>query len=247
MISKSRIKFLKSLQIKKYRHAEQCFVVEGRKSVEELLQSDFNTCWLAAEEAVLQQWRNKKISLPPDAVVATAAELAQAGSFQTNDGALAVANMRPAQALPALPAVVLVLDDIRDPGNLGTIIRTADWFGISHLVASETTADFYNPKTIQASMGSFTRVQVFYTPLPAFLANRQGNVYGAVLDGQNVHTARLAAPCVVVVGNEANGISNPVSRYITHRITIPRYGRAESLNAAIAAGIVLDNVMRLKN
>jgi TrmH family RNA methyltransferase len=247
MISKSQIKYLKSLQIKKYRHAEQCFVVEGRKSVEELLQSDFQVQWLAADAELLERWRQKNWRLPPRVAEASAAEMAQAGTFQTNDGALAVAQMRPAQPPPTLPPVVLVLDDIRDPGNLGAIIRTADWFGITHVVASETTADFYNPKTIHASMGSFTRVQVFYRHLPEFLSNQKRAVYGAFLDGENVHQADFTTPCFMVVGNEANGISAAVSGLVTRRITIPRLGRAESLNAAIATAIVLDNLTRLKN
>jgi len=247
MIPKAKIKYLKSLQIKKYRHAEQCFVVEGRKSVEELLNSDFEVLWLAADESLLQHWQAVKVTLPPQVVVATPDQLAQAGSFQTNDGALAVARMRPTPVLADLPPVTLVLDDLRDPGNMGTIIRTADWFGLSYIVASPATADFYNPKTIQASMGSFTRVHVAYHPLPALLSRQDATVYGTFLDGQNVHSADIKTPCLIVMGNEANGISDEVSRWVSRRITVPRMGRAESLNAAVATAIVLDNFMRLKN
>lgn len=212
----------------------------------ELLASSFDVIWLAGEEHVLAEWRREGKQLPGEVVPATNEQLAHAGSYQTNDGALAVARMKSA-ALPAtLGAITLVLDDIRDPGNLGTLIRTADWYGVTDVVASLTTADFYNPKTIQASMGSFTRVQVHYTALAPFLQARQLPAYGTYLGGDNVHRLRIDTPCFVVIGNEANGISEDVGAVITHRITIPRFGRAESLNAAIAAAVVLDNLKRLQ-
>jgi TrmH family RNA methyltransferase len=245
MISKARIKYLKSLQIKKYRHAEQCFLVEGRKSVAELLNSSFDVVWLAAREDLLTEWADEKRRLPADVVVATEQELVQAGTYQTNDGVIAVARM-PTPQPPVLGPITLVLDDIRDPGNLGTVIRTADWYGVGTIVASETTADFYNPKTIQATMGSFTRVRVHYLDLAAFLAAQDRPVYGTFLGGDNVHQLSVMGSCLVVIGNEANGISLAVAQHISHRITIPRYGQAESLNAAIAAAVVLDNIKRLQ-
>jgi TrmH family RNA methyltransferase len=246
MISKARLKYLKSLQIKKYRQAEQCFLVEGRKSVAELLNSSFDVVWLAAQEEVLDEWTRERKRLPDEVVTATDKQLALAGSYQTNDGAIAVARMRPDVIPVAAELITLVLDDIRDPGNLGTLIRTADWYGISRVVASHTTADFYNPKTIQASMGSFTRVHVHYTELATFLASQNKPVYGTFLDGADVHEISVVTPCLVVIGNEANGISEAVARRVSHRVTIPRYGRAESLNAAIAAAVVLDNLKRLQ-
>lgn len=212
----------------------------------EVLGSAFEVLWLAGDEQLLAEWQRAGKKFPAEVVTATAEELAHAGSYQTNDGAIAIVRMRPTTSAAALGAVTLVLDDIRDPGNLGTMIRTADWYGITEIVASPTTADFYNPKTIQATMGSFTRVQVHYTELPAFLGAQRLPVYGTFLGGQNVHELQVATPCLVVIGNEASGISDAVSRAITHRITIPRFGGAESLNAAIAAAVVLDNLKRLQ-
>jgi TrmH family RNA methyltransferase len=139
---------------------------------------------------------------------------------------------------------VLALDDIRDPGNLGTIIRTADWYGIHQIVASSETADFYNAKVISATMGSFTRVSLFYTDLDAWLPTIPGRRFGTYLDGQDVHQVDFASGGIVVIGNEARGISGTVTRWITDRITIPRYGQAESLNAAIATAVICDNIRR---
>ena len=139
---------------------------------------------------------------------------------------------------------VLVLDDIRDPGNLGTIIRTADWYGIHKIVASVETADFYNPKVISATMGSFTRVSIFYTDLPQYLSGIKHRIFGAFLNGKNIHEVSFAPGGLVVIGNESRGISATLNSYITDKITIPRYGEAESLNAAIATAIICDNLRR---
>ncbi len=140
----------------------------------------------------------------------------------------------------------LVLDDLRDPGNLGTIIRTADWYGINHIVASEETADFYNPKTISATMGSFCRVNVFYTDLIEFFSDNKLPVLGTFLDGADVHQFDFGKGGLIVIGNESNGISGALNKFISHRISISKIGGAESLNAAVATGIVLDNIFRSK-
>jgi RNA methyltransferase, TrmH family len=169
-ISQRMRKFITSLQLKKYRKQEQCFVVQGAKSVHELLASDFHVQLVLATPDFLA----KAQILPGTEVVQVGEkELAGLSEFQTNDSALAVAKMKSNQA-PSIPSheFALVLDDIRDPGNLGTIIRTADWFGISRIVASEETADFYNPKVISATMGSFVRVALFYTDLQQYLGYR---------------------------------------------------------------------------
>lgn len=220
-------------------------MVEGAKSVAELLASDFVIETVVGTDVFLASHAKVLGERGVEAVAASEIELAAAGSYQTNQAALAVARMRPNQ-LPQIASgdYVLVLDDIRDPGNLGTIVRTADWYGIAAIIASPETADFYNPKTIAASMGSFARVQVYYAALPDFLSSRHV-VYGAFLDGTDVRTTHwnTAGGCIVI-GNEANGISTDVARCVSHRITIPRTGRAESLNAAIATAVVLDNLRR---
>jgi RNA methyltransferase, TrmH family len=245
MLSKSRIKYIKSLQIKKYRQQEQCFVVEGAKSVGELLGSDFQIDLLV----VTDQYRAANLAtvnaFRGEVIVAAARALGELGEFQTNEAVLAVARMKPNQPLLMdKQDFVLVLDDIRDPGNLGTIIRIADWYGISKIVASTETADVYNPKVIHASMGSFTRVKMYYTNLPEFLLDNPLPVYGAFMDGEDVHRVMWESGGLIVIGNEAHGISDAVERYVTKRITIPKYGGAESLNAAVATAVICDNVRR---
>ncbi len=246
MVSKAKIKYLKSLQVKKYRKQEQSFVVEGAKSVKELLDSTFETVWVASTENFLQTHAQLLSSKKVEFVQVTEAELAQLGLFQTNDAAIAVARMKE-NALPKWREEFgLVLDDLRDPGNLGTIIRTADWYGIKNIVASEETADFYNPKTISASMGSFCRVTIFYTNLNEFLAQNKLPVYGAFMNGSDVHQTDFGKSGLLVIGNESNGISEEVGKFVDHRITIPRIGGAESLNAGVATGIILDRIHSLK-
>lgn len=246
MVSKSKLKFIKSLQVKKYRKQEQSFVVEGAKSVAELLDSDFVVTWLAASENFLFQNENLIRARNIEAVSASERELEQLGSFQTNNAAVALAKMK-ANTMPDLKdGFCLILDDLRDPGNVGTIIRTADWYGIENVIASEETADFYNPKTISATMGSFCRMNVFYTDLPSFISGNSLPVFGAFMDGADVHKVDFGKRGAIVIGNESNGISNPLSTLIKHRVTIPKLGKAESLNAAIATGIILDNVFRSK-
>lgn len=243
MLSKSKAKWIKSLQLKKYRLEEQCFIVQGRKGVAELLKSPFATHLVVGTPQALEALG---ASTPPlgEWIPCSEKELEQLGSFQSNDSVLAVARMRTFQFVPAPNRFYLALDDIRDPGNLGTIIRTADWFGIDQILASDTTADFYNPKTISATMGSFCRVQIVYGPLEHLLQELKMPVYGALLEGEPIHNVKFDKQGVVVIGNESNGISTPIKKLITHAVHIPGRGRAESLNAAIATGIILDNVFR---
>ncbi len=241
MISKAKIKQIKALQVKKYRKQQQCFVVEGTKSVLELLKSDFDVLWLAGTDQFLQQNERMLSTSKAEVVIASEEELGTAGSFQTNDGALALATMKPNTAFSLTEnEYALVLDDIRDPGNLGTIIRTADWYGITHIVASEETADFYNPKVLTATMGSFCRVQLYYTELVTYLQASQKPIYGTFLQGTDIHQVKFKGGGFIAIGNEANGISGAIEKIVTQKITIPRYGKAESLNAAIATGIMLD-------
>ncbi len=247
MISKAKVKYIKSLQVKKYRKQEQCFVVEGSKSINELLRSDFEVIWVGATKTFITRHEQQLSERAVEVSEATEMELSSLGAFQTNDAAIAIARMKPNVSLQvAGNEVVLILDDIRDPGNLGTIIRTADWFGVHKIIATAETADVYNSKVISASMGSFCRVQIFYTDLSAYLSSYKKSVYGTFLDGVDVHSVNFSEGGLIVIGNEANGISKPVEELVTTRITIPRYGAAESLNAGIATGIVLDCMARSK-
>jgi TrmH family RNA methyltransferase len=246
MVSKAKIKYLKSLQVKKYRKQEQSFVVEGAKSVQELLGSTFEVTWVGGSENFLQTHARQLASRKIETEEVNAKELEQLGSFQTNETVIAVAKMKRNSLSDLKNEFALVLDDLRDPGNVGTIIRTADWYGIKNVIASEETADFYNPKTISATMGSFCRVNVFYTNLHEFFGQNKLPVFGAFMDGDDVHQLDFGRGGLVVIGNESNGISEEVSQFIQTKITIPKIGGAESLNAGIATGIILDNIFRLK-
>lgn len=246
MISKARTKFIKSLQLKKYRSSTQNFVVEGTKSVREVLASDFRVTELYATQAFLDE----NTSLCRNAAAcheADTAEMAAAGSFRTNDGALAVVEMKPNRYWNPGAGYGLVLDGINDPGNLGTIIRIADWFGISGIVASEAVVDLYNPKVIAASKGSFTRVPVYYTSLPEFMSDQNLPFYGADLQGEDVHSFRFENSGWIVLGSEAHGISEEVKKKLSGQVTIRKFGQAESLNAAMAAAIICDNLQRIRN
>ncbi len=246
MVSKAKIKYLKSLQVKKYRKQEQSFVVEGTKSVQELLNSSFETIWVGGTENFLLAHSKQLFSKEIETAEVSVNELAQLGSFQTNESVIAIARMKQ-DSLPELEnEFTLVLDDLRDPGNVGTIIRTADWYGIKNIIASEETADFYNPKTISSTMGSFCRVNFFYTNLNEFLSQYKLPVFGAFMDGADVHQLNFGKSGLIVIGNESNGISEEVSQFVQQRITIPKIGGAESLNAGIATGIILDNIFRSK-
>ncbi|NQD35772.1 RNA methyltransferase [Permianibacter sp. IMCC34836] len=244
MLIRNTVKLIKSLQQKKYRREHALFVVEGGKSVQEVLASDWPLHSVYATAAYLPELAAGLRRRGLDAITVKAAELADMGSYEHNDSALAVLEIPlPAPIRFGDGEYVLVLDDIRDPGNLGTIIRTADWFGIRQIICSPETADLYNPKVLAASMGSFLRVQVHYTALPAFLqAHADRPSYGAFLDGTDVHrTAFEPRGGLLVIGNEAHGIQPELAGLVTHRITIPAYGQAESLNAGIATAILLDN------
>lgn len=246
MLSKALQKYINSLQVKKYRNQHQAFVVEGAKSVLELLHSDFDVQHLFVTNDFLQEHGN---TLGNDIryEVATEQELVKAGTFASNNAALAVAHMRQLST-PKYNSgdFVIALDDIRDPGNLGTIIRIADWYGIRTIVCSDTCADFYNPKTISATMGSFTRVNAYYVNLAEWLHTlpEEIPVYGASLAGDNLHHMALLPQGVVVMGNEANGIRPEVAREVNRLIKIPAFGGAESLNVATATAIIIDNFMR---
>ncbi len=249
MLSKNQLAFLRSLQQKKFRQQHGAFLVEGAKSVQEVLASDFVVERLFCTDGFYKENAPAIDHQRPPVEFVTADELTRAGSLETNNAALAVVQTRP--NLPLLPQPSqwsLVLDDIRDPGNLGTILRVADWYGIRQVLCSETTTDVYNPKVISASKGSFTRIQWWYGNLGQFFSQQSdaaSPVYGAFLDGENVHQIPFGnAGGYIVLGNESNGIGPEVARHVTHKLTIPRFGHAESLNVGIAAAVLLDNLRR---
>ena len=211
-------------------------MVEGAKSVRELLISDFLVQSVIGTSEFLS-------TINPasgvEVIEASPQDLQGLGEFQTNDAAVAVARIKPNKHFSIDGnEYVLALDDIRDPGNLGTIIRTADWFGLKKIVASSETADFYNQKVINATMGSFTRMTMYYTDLALYLETIKVPVYGAYLDGKAIDRMEFGSGGLILIGNESRGIASTLEQFVTERVTIPKVGEAESLNAAIAAGIL---------
>ena len=250
MISKALGKYVQSLHQKKYRLRHGAFLVEGGKSVLELLSSDLETEHVLATTEFIAQ---NRACLPAHLAVteATEQELTQLGTLATNTSALAVARL-PVEVplLPALPetALVLALDEVRDPGNLGTLLRLADWYGLPGVVLSPGCADAYSPKTVAATMGAFARVRIWERDLAAWLPTLSAHVdvFGADLQGDNVHRLALRPCGVLVMGSESHGLTPGVAAGLTRRLHIPRGARggAESLNVAISAAILLDNFFR---
>lgn len=245
MISKSELKFIKSLQIKKFRKEHKQFLIQGKKSVEELASSDFKTSMVLTTANDFQKYK----ALFPDVRVEEVKEdaLNSISSLKTNNAVLAVAEVKPNNYLQANDEYVVVLDDVRDPGNLGTIIRICDWYGVRKIVCSEESADLYNPKVIASSMGSFTRVALFYTSLVEYFEKLPGeSVMGAVMNGESVYSGEFPANGYLIMGNESNGIETDLIKYINNQLTIPRLGGAESLNVGVATAVILDNLIRAK-
>ena len=243
MISKNRISQIRKLHAKKFRDESEFFLVEGYKSVEMLCSSDFVVEEIFATENALQDNALWLKSLSPTLI--TIEDMSRISTMQTPPELLAIARQQ--QSLPDIPAdqPVLVLDHISDPGNLGTIVRTSDWFGIRHIVCSPDCVEFYNPKTIQATMGSFTHIHVHERSLPEFLKQESSHrrILGTFLNGENIGEFDFQSSDIVVIGNESNGISPEVAATVTQRITIPSVAQghdtAESLNAAVAAAVVM--------
>lgn len=237
MLSKPKIHYLKSLQDKKIRHEMGRFVVEGKKSILETINSNFRIVeWFFVNDFLNPLQKNFPIEL------VSQDELKKISSLSTNKDGIIVVEIP--KILPPKnfdKNFTIVLDGINDPGNLGTIVRIADWYGIFNIIASSDCVDIFNPKSIMATMGSFTRVNIFYENLEKFFTqNPNIPVYGAFLDGQNIRTLDKIQPWFIVIGSEANGIHENLEKFITQKITIPRFGQAESLNAGVATAIIVD-------
>lgn len=239
MVVKSEIKFIKSLQQKKHRLQNGLFVAEGVKLVGELLAAGFSPYRIYATEAFPTPGEEVELQL------VTAGELKKLSGLQSPNKVLGAFWIPEAAPLEFHDWMVL-LDAIQDPGNLGTIIRLCDWFGIRHLVCSPDTVDCYNPKVLQATMGSIARVNLVYTDLERLLEEARMPVYGAFMSGASVYGETLPARGFLVMGNEAHGISPAIETYIQRSIGIPRYGAsgAESLNVAMASAILLNEIRR---
>lgn len=240
MVSKNQLKLITSLQQKKFRKQHNLFIAEGYKVINELLQSSFVLHHLYETRPIFTQISPSKKTDISDA------DLKKISALTTPADCLAVFEI-PQQRDMILSGLIIVLDDIRDPGNLGTIIRLCDWFGVQQIVCSKETADLYNPKVIQATMGSISRVQIMYTDLVGFLAESSFPIYGTFMDGNSVYETELAQNALLIMGNEANGISAEIEGLVTNRIKIPRFSKGqptESLNVATATAIFLSEFRR---
>ena len=240
MVSKNQIKLITSLQQKKYRKQEQLFFAEGVKVVQELLHSNF-------ELQDLFTTKQDFLTVPKNKVHAISeVELKKISALTTPNTCLAVFKIPKVKEMVE-KGLIVALDDVRDPGNLGTIIRLCDWFGIETLFCSEESVDIYNPKVVQATMGSISRVNVVYGNLETFLSQTKLPVFGTFMDGKNIYQEELPKEGIIIMGNEANGISTSVEKLVSDRIAIPRFGNlqvTESLNVATATAIILSEFKR---
>lgn len=255
MITAAQIKQTRSLAQKKLRIELGLFLVEGDKAVSELLS---HNNWKIDHIYALENWLNK--NAVPDNISSdkvSEKELSRISSLTTPNNVLAIVKIPKWDIRKLNPTqdITLMLDSIQDPGNLGTIIRTADWFGIDNIICSENTVEVFNPKVIQASMGSFMRVKVFYTSLRNYLENlpKELPVIGAMLDGEDLYKAEIPAKGILITGNESQGISSELVKMITRKIRIPLFPKGgktqlpESLNAGVATGIILSHLRKNKH
>ncbi|NOH78666.1 RNA methyltransferase [Vibrio sp. RE86] len=241
MISKNQLKLLRALGQKKQRKAHGLFLVQGEKNVLELANSSLTVKQIFATQEFLAENSNELNAF--ECIEASLDDLTKASTLVSNNAAIAVVEI-PSVETPKAEGLMIALDGVSDPGNLGTIIRVADWYGIKHIVASTDCADPYNPKTISATMGSFGRVTVSQLDLPSYLEQSNLPVYGAFLEGESVHKTEFAAEGILLMGSESHGVREQAAKFVTDKITIPAFGGAESLNVAMATGIILDNLRR---
>ena len=243
MLSKNQVKLIQKLQQKKYRNELNLFIVEGKKSIVEFLQAGYHLELLIATEVFATVLNGQPITL------VSKEELRKVSSLKNPDEGLAIFHQRQHKGI-LQEGVILALDNVQDPGTLDTLIRLCDWFGIETLICNSQTVDCYNPKVVQATMGSLTRVDVHYVDLAGFLATCALPLYAMDLDGENLYTTEFPEDCVLILGNEANGISPEVRALADGIITIPRFGKlqqTESLNVAMAGAIVVSQVRKLDN
>ena len=245
MLSKTYTKYIQSLHHKKVRDTEHVFIAEGSKVVMELLKSAIFSCekvlglqdWLQENENSIRKYYAGPLQVIDNF------DLQKISSLSSPTQVLGVFKKLKKITVTAKGKISLVLDTIQDPGNLGTIIRIADWFGIPSVICSDNCTDMYNPKVVQSTMGSLGRVQIMYTNLAEWLQkNDTVHIYAATLNGKNVNELKGLKEGIIVIGNESKGISDEVMHLCTEKITIPKKGEAESLNAAVAAGIILSHI-----
>ena len=238
MISKSQIKLIRSLQQKKYRSKLKLFVAEGPKVINELLTAKFklHSLYVTVED----------LFTGVHSEIISDEEISKISFLKNANNSVAIFTI-PEQKKPRKEGITLLLDSIRDPGNLGTIIRLSDWFNVSNIICSSDSVDCFNPKVIQATMGSISRVSISYCDLTTYLSLSDLPVYAGTMDGKNIYKEKLPENAIVIVGNEANGISDNLLNLTTHKIGIPRFGnnhQTESLNVAVATAILFSEFKR---
>lgn len=241
MLSSSKVKLIQSLNKKKYRQKYNLFVVEGIKNIKEFVFSSFLIQNIYSTENIpfLEKHQYETISQE---------ELKKISFLKNPHNALALVEL-PQAAPTAIRGIQIALDSVQDPGNMGTIIRLADWYGIEQIFCSETTVDVYNPKVVQATMGSLARVSVIYTDLKKFLSVSPLPIYTTDMEGDNIYSSLLPKEAFIVMGNEGNGICNEIKSISNHKLTIPRFGKeqkTESLNVAVSTGIILSEFFSQK-
>ena len=239
MISKSRIRFINGLSQKKQRIENNRFIIEGEKMVNEAIQ------WIPAQIENIYATSDFESNTLVDSILLeeiSTKELKEISTLKTPNKALAVCKIRENKTIDS--PLIICLDGVQDPGNMGTILRLADWFGIKDIVCSKNTVDCYNPKVLQATMGAIFRVHVHYVELTEFLSTTELPVFGALLDGENIFENNYERKGIILLGNEGNGISEEIKKYVQKAITIPRFGEAESLNVATAGAIILGSFHR---
>lgn len=249
MISKSLLKLISSLEQRKFRKESGLFVAEGGKTVQDLLDLGLDCTNIIATEEWL---KNHKLNTKVTVTVASEEEMKKASFLRTPQGILAMFKQQFHEIDTTVPEreLCLALDNIQDPGNMGTIIRIADWFGIKNIYCSNGTVDIYNPKTVQATMGAIGRVKINYTDLPKMIAELNGKapVYGTFLDGENIYSHQLENRGLIVMGNEGNGISRECEKLIKEKLLIPNYPAgcktSESLNVSVATAIICSEFRR---
>ena len=240
MVTKNQIKLISGLQLKKNRIAQNLFFAEGQKTIEELILAGLEMVNLYVSENIFV---NIKSSIRTEI---TFDELKKISALTNANNCLAIFKIPQPKKIKS-SGIIIALDSIRDPGNLGTIIRLCDWFGIADLICSDTTVDVYNPKVVQATMGSIARVNINYLDLENFLQQTKLPIYGAFMDGDNIYKTQLPDQAIIVMGNEANGISDNITKIVQKRVSIPKFGslqEAESLNVSAATAIVMSEFKR---
>ena len=244
MLSKSKTKYIQTLGQKKFRDEEGLFIAEGPKIVKDLLEEKTVT---VKSVYALKEWiqDNKKLVGGTELIEIEEADLEKISQLKTPNKVVAVVQQFDvAKKITASNKITLALDGIQDPGNMGTIIRIADWFGVEQIVCSNDSADIYNSKVVQSTMGSIARVKVFYTDLEQWLREQNGiSIYATTLEGKAIGSVGKIKEGIIVFGNESKGISLAIMNIATDKITIPKKGKAESLNAGVAAGIVLSHLV----